>query len=150
MVSVNTLVSTVAFETSESRVQGSENENVAPGPSLASRPQATLVALDDRAADRQADAHAVALGRVEGVEELLEVSRGSMPTPESRTDSRTRLASSSSGGDQQSRADDRRSSFIASAALSDQIQNDLLKLDAIARDDGKLGIEIGSQDYAMR
>ena len=60
------------------------------------RPEAAMMALDDGAADGQADAHAVALGGVERVEELVRLLCGSKPTPASCTVRRTRSPSSAS------------------------------------------------------
>ena len=45
---------------------------MAPRGSFASRPQRTAVCFDDRTADRQSQAQAVRLGRVESVEEILQ------------------------------------------------------------------------------
>ena len=47
---------------------GIENANVAPGPSFRVGPYASLVMLDDRAADRKPDSHSTDLCCVESVE----------------------------------------------------------------------------------
>src|SRR5262245_8827896 len=46
------------------------------GPRVALRPEAPLMTLDERAADKQPDAHAADLGRVEGIEQRIEALRG--------------------------------------------------------------------------
>src|ERR1700722_2442793 len=48
-----------------------ELEDRAPG-RIGARPQSSAMPLDDRATDRQPESQAVRLGRVEGVEEMLE------------------------------------------------------------------------------
>ena len=55
-----------------SALQGTENENVTPGPLIWLRPQPAMMTLDDRAADGQPDSHAVGFGRVERLEEPVQ------------------------------------------------------------------------------
>ena len=60
-----------------------ELEDRAPG-RIGARPQSSAVPFYDRATDRQPESQAIRLGRVEGLEEMLE-SGGANPGPESRT-----------------------------------------------------------------
>jgi len=53
-----------------------QKPNVAPRPVVRHRPQMSLVALDDRTADRQTDAHAVRLGRIERIEQVASIGGG--------------------------------------------------------------------------
>ena len=94
--------------------------NVAPGPFVWPRPETSVVPLDDRAADRQADAHALGLGGVEGVEQLFD-GCGSMPVPESRTASLT-LPSSSQPRPTSSVLGRSSTSAMASAAFSSRFR----------------------------
>ena len=95
-------------------------------------PEATVVSLDDGAADKQPDAHAVALRRVEGIEQAIRAlaveARASIPNSHADT-----IAVLSFGLNQQlPRAIVHVGHRVRGVAK--QIQDDLLELNAIAGD----------------
>ena len=105
------------------------------------------MSLDDRAADRQPDAHAAALGRVEGIKELVHSlpvdARAGIPHGHAHA-----IAVLPFGSDQQvPRAvvdADHRVRGVAK-----QVQEDLLKLDTIANERREIISELRLNDDAV-
>ena len=109
-----------------------ENEKVAPGSIVRLCPETTMMPLDDGAADGESDTHAVALRRVEGVKQLVHAlaveARASIPHGHAHT-----IAVLPFGSDQQlPRAIVHANHRVRGVA--EQVQDDLLELDAIAGD----------------
>ena len=98
-------------------------------------PEAAVMSLDDGAADGEPDAHAVALRRVEGVEQLVHAlaveAHAGIPHAQAHT-----IAVVPFGSDQQlPRAIVHVGHRVGGVA--EQVQDDLLELDAIAGDGGR-------------
>ena len=106
------------------------------------------MSLDDRAADGEPDAHAVALRRVERHRTACPCSERSRPTPASRTVTRTRSPASRSVliSNCRGRSCD---SHHRVRGVAEQVQDDLLELDAIAGDDREIIGELRLKNDAI-
>src|SRR5881628_423024 len=127
----NTTASLVVMTTSPDRPAG--QTGMLPPAIVGRRPDPPAVGLDDRAADRESHAEALRLGRIEGVEQMVDALR---------VQSRPRVAR----GDEhalrsiQTRANHELSWGVTGAAHSfdrvdDQVEKNLLQLDSVGQDE---------------
>src|SRR5262249_50096494 len=134
------------FYTKVSGSRNRERERRA-GPVIRSRPDAAVMALDDRAAHGEADAHAVSLGRVEGREELLRIARIEADAVVAHRYANEIRVVELRPHEQLARAIGDRGHGIR--GIRDQVQDDLLELNPIADDVRQVAGQIRAQQYRL-
>src|SRR5438477_8140357 len=117
------------------------------GPVIRFAPQTTTMLFDDGTADGQSDAHSIALGRVEGLKELVHDVGLEANADILHRQAHTITFVTFSSDEELSRTIVHAGHRVRS--IAEQVQDDLLKLDTIGCHDRKIVAELRSEHHTL-